>query len=83
MTTEERQKARANIEVAIVATLKACSDDADAIAEHLSSNDLPLPTIVEMLEASGSAMRDLRRLRELAEADIRADAIESAERMTG
>lgn len=79
LTTDERQKLRADIEACIYVTLKAMTDDATAIVALIENNDIPLTAIAEDLEHVCRAADTLHHMRYLAESDMRTDAIKAAE----
>jgi len=82
LTTDERQRARANIEVAIDTTLNAMGADSTAILHTIETSDLDISVVTEALEAVCRASDIIRNVRDAAEANVRADAIEAAERIT-
>ena len=82
LTTEERQKLRADIEACIYVTLKAMTDDADAIIALIEANDIPLTAIAQDLEHVCAAADTLHHMRYLSESEMRTDAIEAAEKVS-
>ena len=82
LTTDERRHARTTIEVAVLTCLRSVGDDAGAIAEILEHSDLDVSVLVAMRDAVAVASDAMRSVRDSAEANVRADAIEAAERIT-
>ena len=79
MTTEERRDMRCNVEVAILATLRACTDDCDAIDKVIRENDMDESVITTSLERIAEAASLMRTVRDECDMSVRADAYKAIE----
>jgi hypothetical protein len=77
VSQEELQRIRADAEVAVLATLKGCLDDAGAICDHIATNNVDMDLVARALKTTDEASSALRCLRDEFEMSIRADAYES------
>lgn len=81
LSTDELDRIRADVEVAVIAILKALVDDAGAIGEAMANSNLPLDLVGRSLEGVKDAAATLRTLRDEWDMSICADAHESLSRL--
>ena len=77
LTQEEREQARGNVEVGVLATLQACLDDVETTVKHIHQNDLPLDVVTRSLAQVEEASTILRCVRDEYDMSIRAEAHEA------
>ena len=77
LTQEEREQARGNIEVGLLATLQSCLDDVETTIKHINQNDLPLDVVTRSLTQVEEAAAILRCVRDEYDMSIRAEAHEA------